>query len=204
MNDAAAASWDPVFMFHHCNVDRLLALWQLANPSEWMIPGTSMGTFTEQANSSIDANSPLTPFRKSKSAFYTSSEMKSIKSLGYTYEDLSKYEGDAASVLKKLASAYRPTPNYSGYRWSLIFTNIRAGGSAGSILINVFLGNPQKPNAATSILGKNENTSLTLHLIVPFRINLELILRVIYSYKCRQLLFWGQRCYVRQHHASEC
>ena len=59
----ATAAFDPIFWLHHCNVDRLFALWQSQYPTvygasqvqphdSWTIPG----------GSTQDANSNLTPF----------------------------------------------------------------------------------------------------------------------------------------------
>ena len=46
MGDPAVAAFDPIFWLHHCNVDRLLALWQMAYPDVYVSPGPDMfGTF---------------------------------------------------------------------------------------------------------------------------------------------------------------
>jgi len=46
MGDPAVAAFDPIFWLHHCNVDRLLALWQTAYPDVYVSAGPDMfGTF---------------------------------------------------------------------------------------------------------------------------------------------------------------
>ena len=52
------AAFDPIFWLHHCNVDRLLALWQSINPGVWVTPGPAEdGTFTTSANATDDQTS---------------------------------------------------------------------------------------------------------------------------------------------------
>ncbi|RAH44846.1 tyrosinase [Aspergillus brunneoviolaceus CBS 621.78] len=36
MANVPVSSFDPVFWMHHCNVDRLLAIWQYLNPDKWL------------------------------------------------------------------------------------------------------------------------------------------------------------------------
>jgi tyrosinase len=46
MGDPAVAAFDPIFWLHHCNVDRLLCLWQAAYPTVYVSAGPDMaGTF---------------------------------------------------------------------------------------------------------------------------------------------------------------
>jgi tyrosinase len=42
MGDPTVAAFDPIFWLHHCNVDRLLALWQAAYPNVYVSPGPDM------------------------------------------------------------------------------------------------------------------------------------------------------------------
>lgn len=42
MGDPAVAAFDPIFWLHHCQVDRLLALWQAAYPTTFVSPGPDM------------------------------------------------------------------------------------------------------------------------------------------------------------------
>jgi tyrosinase len=39
MGDPAVAAFDPIFWLHHCQVDRLLALWQAAFPTTYVSSG---------------------------------------------------------------------------------------------------------------------------------------------------------------------
>ncbi|KAJ3230121.1 hypothetical protein HDU81_004773 [Chytriomyces hyalinus] len=75
MGDPSIASYDPVFYFHHCNVDRMLALYQ-----------ATVGGFPDAETALI----PLTPFRirNDSDTAWTSNEAKTTESLGYTYPEL--------------------------------------------------------------------------------------------------------------------
>ncbi|KAI8822794.1 hypothetical protein BJ741DRAFT_635124 [Chytriomyces cf. hyalinus JEL632] len=75
MGDPSIASYDPVFYFHHCNVDRMLALYQ-----------ATVGGFPDAETASI----PLTPFRirNNSNTAWTSNDAKTTESLGYTYPEL--------------------------------------------------------------------------------------------------------------------
>ncbi|KAJ3249939.1 hypothetical protein HDU77_007253, partial [Chytriomyces hyalinus] len=75
MGNPASASYDPIFYFHHCNVDRLTALYQAC--------------FNEFPGPSI-ANTPLTPFRirPGSDDAWTSYDSNSTRAFGYTYPEL--------------------------------------------------------------------------------------------------------------------
>ncbi|KAJ3236582.1 hypothetical protein HDU78_004525 [Chytriomyces hyalinus] len=75
MGDPSIASYDPVFYFHHCNVDRMLALYQ-----------ATVGGFPDAETASI----PLAPFRirSNSDTAWTSNDAKTTESLGYTYPEL--------------------------------------------------------------------------------------------------------------------
>ena len=62
---------------HFSQIDRFMAIWQAANPNAWFDSGT------DGAN--------LLPFRKQKTpteAFWTSADVKSTKTFGYTYPEV--------------------------------------------------------------------------------------------------------------------
>lgn len=65
------AAFDPIFWLHHCNVDRLLALWQRCwtGPESWVDEaGFSIveANFSLAASTPINAETPLTPFKRSR------------------------------------------------------------------------------------------------------------------------------------------
>lgn len=89
MLDLNWASFDPAFMLHHANVDRLIALWQAIYPEasifdivdyENAIYGTAAGN--------VSADSPLKPFYRPGGHFFTSNTVKDISTFGYSYPEL--------------------------------------------------------------------------------------------------------------------
>lgn len=100
MGENDTAGLDPIFYFHHCNVDRVFWLWQKKHGYTDKLdiiadyPGTnsvdSQGpTPGVVPNSWLDLKSPLTPFNKKvrgKDVPYTSLDCINIeKQLGFTY-----------------------------------------------------------------------------------------------------------------------
>jgi len=77
------------FWLHHCNVDRLFALWQAANPTVFVQPGQEFrGTFVTKPGDTSTSASPLIPFRKAPNAPWTSDDCRDTKALGYSYPEL--------------------------------------------------------------------------------------------------------------------
>jgi tyrosinase len=109
-NDTAAL--DPIFYFHHCNVDRVFWLWQKKNGSTDKLeiipefPGTN--TVDSQGptagfvpNTWLTLDSPLTPFHKTGSdRYFTSKDCINIeKQLGLTYSSGSLEEPKQSHLL---------------------------------------------------------------------------------------------------------
>ncbi|KAE9396998.1 Di-copper centre-containing protein [Gymnopus androsaceus JB14] len=86
MSDHNYAGFDPIFFLHHCNVDRLLALWEYVYPKCYTVgkgythggktyPFTqARGTYNLVYNSQLIGKTPLAPFRNSKEQYWTSDE----------------------------------------------------------------------------------------------------------------------------------
>jgi tyrosinase len=113
-NDTAAL--DPIFYFHHCNIDRVFWLWQ----KKWgktdtleIIPGYPGTNSSDNHGSTpgippntwLDLTTPLNPFTRvvdGKPSAYTSLDCINIEAqLGYTYSDGSL---QAVSQLEMLAA----------------------------------------------------------------------------------------------------
>lgn len=78
MTDPGLAAFDPVFWLHHCQIDRLMAIWQAAHPDAWFA-GTKGTRIAEDG---------LIPFTKARKDV-TSNLVQKVTDLGYTYNDLS-------------------------------------------------------------------------------------------------------------------
>ncbi|KAJ4293812.1 hypothetical protein N0V88_005325 [Collariella sp. IMI 366227] len=106
------AAFDPLFMLHHCNVDRLVAMWQAIHYDDALFPGTenSTGQYGTPVNTTISANSPLKPFFDETMAFHTSHSVANITTFGYTYPELPAWrmplEARASHVRAHVNSLY--------------------------------------------------------------------------------------------------
>ncbi|KAI1812818.1 common central domain of tyrosinase-domain-containing protein [Poronia punctata] len=96
MAEVPVAGFDPIFFFHHCNVDRLFALWQDVNQlsdKNWFDKEDDQLTDDGNwSNKEHELDTPLTylsPFhRDTKSTYFTSDDVRDFKKYGYTYPEL--------------------------------------------------------------------------------------------------------------------
>ena len=99
MGENNTAAMDPIFFFHHCNVDRMFWLWQKQNgfTEKFEILTGYAGTTSSDSQgptpgippgASLGLDTPLNPFLKDEfGTVYTSQDCINIeKQLGYTYE----------------------------------------------------------------------------------------------------------------------
>lgn len=110
-NDTAAL--DPIFYFHHCNIDRVFWLWQKKNGAtnelyiEPEYPGTN--TIDNQGptpgfapNTWLTLDSPLEPFKKNQTDYYNSRDCINIETqLGYTYSKGSMDDDHTNNLMAK-------------------------------------------------------------------------------------------------------
>lgn len=99
MTSIELAAFDPIFYFHHANVDRLFALWQALYPDSYL-----------SANSSDFPNqdTPLNPFRKTDNQYWTSRLARDVKVFGYTYPEL--INGTREAVVAAYNTLYGQNP----------------------------------------------------------------------------------------------
>jgi tyrosinase len=100
--EAEFSAFDPVFMLHHTQVDRLWAYWQAMRPSQASFSGTYRGGSRWQTRSgtTISPDSPLQPFYASAGKFHTSRSVASIRGKGYTYGALEYWRKSDAQMQK--------------------------------------------------------------------------------------------------------
>ncbi|TQV97437.1 tyrosinase 2 [Cordyceps javanica] len=84
--------FDPLFMLHHSNVDRMWAYWQAMHPDQRLFNGEypAKNRWSTLENTTVTINSPLAPFRRSETEFHTSETIQSIHDLGYSYHGLER------------------------------------------------------------------------------------------------------------------
>jgi tyrosinase len=124
MGENNTAGLDPIFFFHHCNIDRMFWLWQKRNDAtkELVLLDGYAGTNSSDGGGPtpgvapgvrLDMDSPLAPFMKSDGTTYTAADCVDIEGqLGYTYGPGSfDPEQDGAPPQALVAnSAPRPSP----------------------------------------------------------------------------------------------
>ncbi|RVD85525.1 uncharacterized protein DFL_003846 [Arthrobotrys flagrans] len=94
------SSFDPIFWLHHCNVDRLFAIWQAIYadtdryPDAWFNAQSSQlrderGTWSIAAGTRENADTPLAPFHKDdRGSVYTSNDVRNWTRFGSSYPEL--------------------------------------------------------------------------------------------------------------------
>lgn len=141
MGENNTASFDPIFFFHHCNIDRVFWLWQKQHNATDKLeiidkyPGTNSSdsqgaTPGTPPNSWLTTESPLDPFKHSNGKPCTSLDCINIETqLNYTYEKGS-LENFAAETLTIAQGATKR---------KLAITNINRAGIRGSFVISAFV-----------------------------------------------------------------
>ncbi|KAF2734243.1 Di-copper centre-containing protein [Polyplosphaeria fusca] len=84
------SAFDPVFWFHHCNVDRIMAIYQHRYPDTFVEASKqAKATFVVKEGDTQDKKSPLAPFHmNAKGDFWTAETSRDWESFGYTYPEL--------------------------------------------------------------------------------------------------------------------
>ena len=109
MSVLSTAAFDPVFWLHHCNVDRLFAMWQAVYPNSYgghQIAPTS--TWTVPKGSTQNANSPLTPFHREGGGFWTTTDVRDWNIFHYTYPEFVNSDGSPSAIKRLIKSLYSP------------------------------------------------------------------------------------------------
>ncbi|EME44704.1 hypothetical protein DOTSEDRAFT_72233 [Dothistroma septosporum NZE10] len=105
------AAFDPVFWLHHCNVDRIFAMWQRINPNSYGGSQTAPhNTWTIAQGSTQNAGSNLTPFYKNTNGqFWTTNDVKDwAGTFKYTYPEFADSDGSAAAINNYINGLYSP------------------------------------------------------------------------------------------------
>ncbi|KAL2825952.1 common central domain of tyrosinase-domain-containing protein [Aspergillus cavernicola] len=117
MSQIPVATFDPVFWFHHCNLDRLFAIWQTLNPEQWF-DADKTRPFDQKVigmGNIITNQTPFRPFHKDKiGTLWTADDARSWFQLGYTYPELQRWEygpdhNHKAKLLEYINNAYGVT-----------------------------------------------------------------------------------------------
>ncbi|KAB8076141.1 common central domain of tyrosinase-domain-containing protein [Aspergillus leporis] len=86
MANVPVEAFDPIFWLHHCNVDRLFAIWQYLNHTKWF---DNSGEGLSKPTKPFDPSKPLKPYHKDVArTLYSSNDTQYWEPLGYTYHEL--------------------------------------------------------------------------------------------------------------------
>ncbi|KAF3940305.1 Tyrosinase [Dactylella cylindrospora] len=90
MGEVPVAAFDPIFWFHHANIDRWLAIWErLHGKMEWTEEEAGKNQHQREMNGM--PKDPLYPFYRDETTGWTTIDLQdaAVKgTLGYTYKDL--------------------------------------------------------------------------------------------------------------------
>ncbi|KAI9370619.1 common central domain of tyrosinase-domain-containing protein [Aspergillus egyptiacus] len=97
MSQIPVATFDPLFWLHHCNIDRIFALWQALNPEKWFEKSEVNDFFQETIGlpegTVITPNTGLRPFHKdTKGTLMTPEDVRWFYTLGYSYPELQTWK----------------------------------------------------------------------------------------------------------------
>ncbi|KAL0948486.1 hypothetical protein HGRIS_011054 [Hohenbuehelia grisea] len=131
MGDNSYAGFDPIFFLHHCNVDRILSLWEYVYPDYWLGMGYTtngrltkfnqpFGTFAEPDNAPLDETTPLVPFRRADGQYWQAADAHSLLSTArtqkyYTYSPVAGVQVEKPATPAERAQALVAIQNYFGF-----------------------------------------------------------------------------------------
>ncbi|BAV06613.1 tyrosinase [Filimonas lacunae] len=151
MGENDTAGLDPIFFFHHCNIDRMFWLWQLKHgytnsleiindPND---PGTNNSfnngngqgpTNGQSLNETLTMQTTLNPFTKPDGSFFISDDCVNIETqLNYTYSEGSLSAGIQSHTLLK---ATQPIALKSNQK--LHISGITRSGISGSFVVAIY------------------------------------------------------------------
>ncbi|KAF2019892.1 tyrosinase [Aaosphaeria arxii CBS 175.79] len=83
------SAFEPLFMLHHCNVDRLYALYQALHPNQTFENATigRNGNFVLENHAWVHGDTELKPFWDTRTSFWTPNKARHTTALGYAYPE---------------------------------------------------------------------------------------------------------------------
>ncbi|KAI2628284.1 Di-copper centre-containing protein [Xylaria nigripes] len=103
-------AFDSLFMLHHCNLDRLAAIWTSIHSNDLIQtqPFNSQGLYSTAKGEPITADSPLKPFYQADGkSFHTGKTVATTEVFGYTYPDISgPNQGRRGKTIAKVNKMY--------------------------------------------------------------------------------------------------
>jgi len=107
MTDVGYAAFDPIFLLHHTNVDRLGVMWQAIYPNSFLQPAREGGgSWTLVPGQTLNAATPLLPFHgKDGRTAWSSNTARYAKTFGYAYPDVKDWTFTGTNAAARLAAS---------------------------------------------------------------------------------------------------
>ncbi|EPS44933.1 hypothetical protein H072_1090 [Dactylellina haptotyla CBS 200.50] len=111
MSYISYAAFDPIFWLHHNNIDRMLAIWQAANPGVYLEADAAVPTFQRHVGDGVKdgMDTQLYPWKHPDGSWWTSNDVKDVTSIwgyGYGYPEVPcSYKGKSSSELDDFATS---------------------------------------------------------------------------------------------------
>jgi len=144
------SAFDPIFYLHHCNIDRLLAIWQYIHPDSYIENLNRPGADTNPED-------PLPPFFREQDppTHWSSADCRDTRAFNYFYEEcdsassreelqanmISAYEGKNSFMAKVRAihNHDEQKKKLEDFREWFVLIDIEKSAFKGSFAIHVFL-----------------------------------------------------------------
>jgi len=154
MGENNTAAFDPIFFFHHCNIDRVFWLWQKKHKcKKWFdIDDEDIGANSDtlalggqgpvvnfEKDMTLTMDTPLTPFMIDKTTqFYTSRDVIDVRKLGYKYSKGSLEDHVNRRQSQKKKNLSNASGTVYGHGKKLKVSGINRALFAGSFVVSVF------------------------------------------------------------------
>lgn len=174
------SSFDPMFWLHHCNIDRLLSMYQLIVPNTYVANGNINRPMAQwNQGEPKNAYSPLKPFTKDTAGnYFTSVDVKETSVLGYHYPETSSrtysqvvravtslYSGGTKTLSKRdsddTTGQYLGTPLKAGDYHHVVSIIANKYALDGSYTVHCFIG--QANGTSSNSTGPYSNSTVPYH-----------------------------------------
>ncbi|RYP23081.1 hypothetical protein DL765_001336 [Monosporascus sp. GIB2] len=113
------SAFDPLFLLHHVNVDRIFAMWQVLYNDSYVVPMPAIyPSHTSTVGQIQDTETALTPFFSDNGVFWTSDTVRDHEVFGYTYPEVSnKNRAEVVASINRLYTHYSPATIAMTHQW---------------------------------------------------------------------------------------
>jgi len=115
MRSVGVSSFDPIFWLHHCNIDRIFAIWQAINPNTYVTGQVNGGgTYGVPPRTVENGSTDLKPFRGLSGDWWDSYSARDTSKFGYGYAEVPKWNyknnptGLRNYAISRVNALYRP------------------------------------------------------------------------------------------------